>query len=320
MSSGLLMLLIVLLAGGALLCACAAALMAWSLVHPPRMTDGKAMWVLRRLSPADLGMSFEDLKITVRDEHGKPLSIAAWWIANPAAQGRSAVLVHGYADAKVGAIAWAPLWYSLGFNLLVPDMRAHGESGGTMCTAGYFERHDLSQIINELQTLKPAETRQLVLFGLSMGAAVVAATAALRTDLAAIVLDSPFADFRHAAMRHMQWVGLPGRWLQSMAIRLAEWMTGADIDAIAPVNQIAVLKCPVMIIEAGNDWSLSSEDRMQLRDAIQQHHGHGAEIWTVEGVDHLMALVADPDQYRERIGQFLAAALQDAPANGLVQS
>jgi len=37
-----------------------------------------------------------------------------------------------------------------------------------MCTAGYFERHDLGQIINEFQTTRPADTRQIVLFGLSM--------------------------------------------------------------------------------------------------------------------------------------------------------
>ncbi|HEY8665625.1 MAG TPA: alpha/beta hydrolase [Tepidisphaeraceae bacterium] len=320
MGFGLFMLLIILLAGGALLCACAAGLMAWSLVHPPRMTDGKAMWVLRRLSPADLGMGFEDVKIAIRDEHGKSLSISAWWIANPAAQGRCAVLVHGYADAKVGAIAWAPLWYSLGFNLLVPDMRAHGESGGTMCTAGYFERHDLSQIINEFQTTRPADTRQIVLFGLSMGAAVVAAAAALRTDLAAVVLDSPYAHFRHAAMRHMQWVGLPGRWLQTLAIGLAEWITGADVDAVAPVNQIAAIKCPVMVIEAGNDWSLSTEDRARLKEAVEKPRGHKAEMWTVDGADHLMAMVADPNQYREKLAAFLAEALQVAAADRLVQS
>ena len=78
-----------------MLCAGAAVLMAWSLVHPPRMTDGKAMWVLKRLSPSDLGLEFEDVKFVVRDERGERLSITAWWIPNPKAQGRCVVLQHG---------------------------------------------------------------------------------------------------------------------------------------------------------------------------------------------------------------------------------
>src|SRR5688572_14549042 len=95
--------------------------MARTLLRPTRMTDAKATWILKRLSPGDLDLNFEDLKFRVRDEQsGEPLDIAAWWI--PASAGRAGagagaggagltrtvLLIHGYADAKVGAIAWAP--------------------------------------------------------------------------------------------------------------------------------------------------------------------------------------------------------------------
>src|SRR5512138_2516666 len=52
----LLLLAAVLLVLGALLAAAVITLMAWSLLRPPRMTDGKAAWVLKRLSPGDLGL------------------------------------------------------------------------------------------------------------------------------------------------------------------------------------------------------------------------------------------------------------------------
>ena len=79
---------------------------------------------------------------------------------NPHALGRCVTLLHGYADAKVGAIAWAPLWYSLGYHILAFDLRAHGESEGAYSTAGYFERHDLNQLLNQLRAERPSETRQ----------------------------------------------------------------------------------------------------------------------------------------------------------------
>src|SRR5688500_5458388 len=57
-----------LLAIGVLLTAATVFLMAWPLLRPPRMTDGKAAWLLRRLSPGDLGLPYEDVSFPVRDE------------------------------------------------------------------------------------------------------------------------------------------------------------------------------------------------------------------------------------------------------------
>src|SRR5438094_889791 len=128
-------LLLVLLTCGAVTAAAALTLMAFALLRPPRMTDGKAVWVLKRLSPGDLGLRFEDVSFHARDDSGKQVRLAGWWVPHPhAGVRRCAVLLHGYADAKVGAIAWAPAWQALGFHMLAIDLRAHGESGGTYST------------------------------------------------------------------------------------------------------------------------------------------------------------------------------------------
>src|SRR4051794_6887610 len=104
---------LVLVLGTALLLA------AYSILCPPRMNDGKALYILGRLSPADLGMQSESVKFTIRDEHsGKSLDLAAWWIPNPAGGDKTVLLIHGYADAKVGSIAWAPTWRDFGYHIL----------------------------------------------------------------------------------------------------------------------------------------------------------------------------------------------------------
>lgn len=290
---------------GVLVCLAACWLTAWALLHPPRMTDGKALWVLKRLSPEDLGMRFEDLAFHIRDERGKPLKMAAWWIGNPEARGRCAVLVHGFADAKVGAIAWAGPWRALGFNLLVIDLRAHGDSGGTMCTAGYFERNDLRQVIDELRASRPQDSTEIVLFGVSLGGAVVAAAAEGRNDIAAVVMDSPYADFRAAATEHITRLGLPG-WLAPFAIRLAGWLSGADFAAIDVASIIGRLSCPVLVIESAADSFLPDhgEKLEQAIEARPREFGKAA-IWRVEGAEHLMALPADPQRYQQRLEEFL---------------
>src|SRR5690606_11778893 len=124
------------------------------------------VYILKRLSPGDLNMAFEDQPFAVRDDAtGQMLRIASWWLPHPNGSSRTCIIVHGYGDAKVGGIAWAPSWRDLGYNVLAIDLRGHGESGGTVTTAGYNERHDLSQVIDQLRTVRPGATQQIVLFG-----------------------------------------------------------------------------------------------------------------------------------------------------------
>ncbi len=241
---------IVLLAALVLLLAAVVWLMARMLLSPSRMNDGKAIYLLKRLSPGDLGLKFENTRFTVIDRaKGKPIQLAAWWIPHPAANGKCVLLIHGYGDAKVGAIAWAPMWHSLGYHILAIDLRAHGESEGRFTTAGYFERHDVSQILDQLRAAMPTETRSIVLFGASLGAAVALATAQIREDVAAVILESPYVTYRRAVLAHAQIQNLlPGRWLQPLAIRWAQQMSGSEVDAVSPVDLIARIGCPLMVI------------------------------------------------------------------------
>ncbi|MGC4030910.1 MAG: hypothetical protein QM754_04070 [Tepidisphaeraceae bacterium] len=126
--------------------------MAKNLLRPRRMTDERAFVRLKRTSPADLGLPFQPIGFTVRDQRdGRQIRLAAWWMPAAAPSSKTVVIAHGYGDAKVGGIAWAPTWRDEGWNVLAVDLRAHGESDGQDCTAGYFEREDLARLIDALR-------------------------------------------------------------------------------------------------------------------------------------------------------------------------
>ena len=308
MPASLLTLALLLLLVGGVLCACVVVLLARSLLRPPRMTDGKAMWVLKRLSPGDLGLAFEETAFDVRDAAtGNPLRIAGWWIPHPVAAGRCAVLLHGYADAKVGSIARVPTWHALGWNVLAVDLRAHGDSGGTLCTGGYLERHDVGDVLNQIRARLPEQTRRVVLFGTSFGATVAAATAALRDDVHALVLDSPPPDFARGAITHMAGLGAPAGSLGRLAVRLAERMAGADFASVSTLNLIPRLGCPVLVIAPALDPFLEPDAGEAFRTALKTRApsaGLGV-YWRVPEAGHLMALPADPVAYREQLATFL---------------
>ena len=311
MPGSFLLLALVLALVGVVLAAAVVYLMASALLRPPRMSDGKAAWVLKRLSPGDLGLAYEETAFDVRDEAtGAPLRLSAWWIPCPHAAGRCVVLLHGYADAKVGAIGWAPTWHALGWNVLALDLRAHGQSGGRHCTGGFFERHDVGDAINLLRARLPSQTRRLVLFGASFGATVAVATAALRDDVDAVVLDSPPPDFAAAAIAHMARLGAPGGPIGRLAVQLAERLSGADFRAVRTPDLLPRLTCPLMVVAPGDDPFLDAAAGEAFRAALDARPASAgpAVYWQVPGTAHLMALAADPAGYRDRLAWFLKAA------------
>jgi pimeloyl-ACP methyl ester carboxylesterase len=294
----------------ALLCAGVVLGMASMLLKPPRMTDGKATYVLQRLSPEDLGLRYEPVWFEVRDAaaHSERLKIAAWWIPPRERTGKCVVALHGYGDAKVGAIAWAPMFHSLGYGVLAIDLRAHGESGGVYSTAGFWERHDVGDVINQFRAARPSETQSVILFGVSLGAAVAAATAVPRDDIDAVILESPYADYRSAITAHAEILGQPAGFLQEIGVRLAEWMSGADFDAVRPVDVIPKIPCPLMIVQAGDDPFVPPVDAKRIEEAAASRPAELQTVyWHVPGAPHVQALSADATGYHAKLKTFLDA-------------
>lgn len=314
MGRELIVLVLVMVGIGAAVCGGTIFVMARMLLMPRRMGDVRASIILHRISPEDLGMEYENLTFSIIDESsGGKMKIAGWWIATPGSRGRCAVILHGYSDAKVGGIAWAPLLRSLGFNVLAIDLRAHGESEGKYSCAGFWERRDVNQVIDQIRASRPDQTRQILLFGISLGGATAAAAAALRDDIWAVILEAPFASYRNATTLHADRLGTPGPFFQDNAYRLAKWMAKADFEAVKPVDTIPKIPCPVMVIQYGDDPFLTDADRLAVCQAVGSRHARrGSSVcWELPGVHHVVGMAVDPVEYPRRIEEFLRGVLQN---------
>ncbi len=308
--------LAMMLLGALVLWATAVVLMASARLRPPRMTDGKALAVLGRLSPADLSLPYETDVFAVADAGGRgKMILHAWWIPHPGARGRCVILLHGYADARAGALAWLPMLHELEVNVLMLDQRAHGRSAGVHCTAGYFERQDLSQVIDQLRVQRPGEAQQVAILGISMGGVTAIAVGAMRDDLAGVIADSPFGDYTTAGMLHARLFGFPGWFVQRPAAWVAQRLTGARISEVSPLRLVQKLRVPLLLIQPSEDKVISPEDAAELRRQLASNPtvGNRSRAIVIPDAAHVLGLEVSPEVYEAEVGNFLRQVLLEAP-------
>src|SRR5512136_1782441 len=135
-------------------------------------------------SPANYGLTAEAAEF----RSGDGVMLRGWYI--PAKNSVKTIIVCSGANGSLNAdVHVAPWLHEAGFNVLLFNWRAHGQSEGEVVTLGFNERYDL---IAAVEFAKSKGAEQIGVLGFSLGGTVAISTAAVYRDIHAIVADSPF--------------------------------------------------------------------------------------------------------------------------------
>jgi predicted alpha/beta-fold hydrolase len=105
------------------------------------------------------------------------------------------LIIHGLWDSKGRLFRLGELLARRGFDVVMPDLRCHGDSTGGFTTYGALEKRDMLALMNSLRAA--GEVRgPLWVFGFSMGAATAVQYSALDPLVRGAVAVAPFADGR----------------------------------------------------------------------------------------------------------------------------
>ncbi|CAM9775172.1 unnamed protein product, partial [Sphacelaria rigidula] len=107
------------------------------------------------------------------------------------------VYMHGNSSARLEAIPQLTLALSLGASLVAFDFSGSGLSEGDYVSLGYYEKDDVKAVIDHLR--RSGTVGAIALWGRSMGAATALLHADRDMSIAALVLDSAFADLTQLA-------------------------------------------------------------------------------------------------------------------------
>jgi len=132
---------------------------------------------------------FDSIKVASKE--GIPISF--WWIPQDKSQQKTKgtiLLVHGFMMNKSHMLSRAKIYYDFGYNVILMDLRARGQSGGSNTTSGPEISWDIIAVMDYYEN-KLKDNGPLVLAGYSHGGrAVVFAAEKKPQHVKAIILES----------------------------------------------------------------------------------------------------------------------------------
>lgn len=239
------------------------------------------------------------------------IDIAGYWMeGGPDAP--AVIVLDGIGGCKQAQAALLPagmLWHN-GFNVLVIDLRDTGDSGteNGYSSIGAEEYLDALGAWDWLTQEQGFAESKVGIMGNSLGAATVLNAFALEPRVAAIAVNSPFANLPQIIREQLGANGLPGFMAPGVVV-MARLAAGEDLLKYSPLDAMrAAGDRPVFVVHSEDDADVGVHHSRQL-EAVAQESGANATFWYVDGAGHVQAAGVYPEEFEARVVEFFEASL-----------
>ena len=272
---------------------CLASMTESSAVTENKLTEKENVkeW-LKEVTREKLNMEADDEKILVArkiviDENSKR------WV----------VLLHGFGGSMEDMYDVAMHYAKEGYNVLLPDLRANGESEGSMIGMGWLDRLDVINWIDVL--LKDYPDAEIVIHGVDMGAdtALMLAGEPVKSSIKAIVAEGAYDNAWNVVkeeykVRHEDWPTFPILNMINPVLKVWGGYSLKEADAVKQVKQTDI---PILYIQGDGDTYATADMTKALDQATASTH----EVFTITNAIHGNCRYADSDAYYNKTFEFV---------------
>jgi uncharacterized protein len=244
-----------------------------------------------------LAKGFQSVEISSPD--GIPLR--AWYLKAERSNGASVLLLHGVAAHRGQMLGYVPMFLKSGYNVLIPDHRGHGDSGGDVITYGIRESADVPRWADWL--IDEAHASRIYGLGLSLGGAVLIQSLEREQRFRALAAEGAYSSFWEVA-RDRVLSGMPTPlasivfWpIARGAFTYAGLRYGFDLDDAAPARALKQSSTPVLLIHGDLDFETPLEHSRRLAEANPKK----TELWVVPSARHVGALGTAREEFERRV-------------------
>jgi alpha-beta hydrolase superfamily lysophospholipase len=228
--------------------------------------------------------------------NGKKLE--AWYMKADSAKG-TVILFHGLGSNKGNVLGEALEFNSFGYNTMLVDIRAHGNSEGIVNSIGYNESEEVKLAYDHVS--KRGE-KNIVLWGMSLGAVIIT-KAIWQYDLSPqkIILEMPFdrlQDHLRARARISGFPGEPFGFFVTFWTGLEQGYWGYGHKTSRYVKSI---NCPVLLQWGTNDDYVMKEETERIFASISSPK----KLEIYNGGKHSPLIAANQLQWDKAVMEFL---------------
>lgn len=237
----------------------------------------------------------------------KSISLAAQLIRNKNSK-KVAVLVHGYRAGTENFACIAKHYFDMGFSILLPDQRAHGNSEANFITFGYEESTDMFFWTRYIQHAFGSDV-SIIFHGVSMGAATVAMMneLPLSKSIKGLIVDCGYTSateiFEYILKKDFKVTKILAKPIIKTASLISEAIADFPFDECEPVKAVQQAKIPMLFIHGTEDKFVPCEMGVEMYETCSSDV---KDLLLVEGAGHAMSYLTDSKAYEERLDAFLS--------------
>lgn len=230
----------------------------------------------------------------------KTILFAEWFINTNSE--KWVIILHGYGASGRLMYYVARRFYKKGYNVLLPDLRGHGISGGNYVGMGWHDRLDIIKWIKEI--VKIDKKAKIVLYGVSMGAStmLMASGEKLPKNVKCIISDCAFTSayevLKHQLKKSKKVPVFPFLYIMNILCKIKN---GYSLKQASTIKQIKKNKLPIFFIHGAIDDFVPTYMVFDLYKVANCEK----ELMIVNNAGHTVSEIVERKIYWRRISLFL---------------
>ena len=210
------------------------------------------------------------------------------------------IITHGYTDNRYGSVKYCHMYRRMGYQVLLYDLRHHGENKSCYCSMGYKEHKDILAVADYLK-ITYGNDITICLHGESLGCASSILALGKREDFDFCVADCGFSDlYKLLAYQAKQSLHIPAAFAR-LTSAMCYLMHGHNFSGIRPIDSFKTNKTPIFFIHGAADDFIPAQMSKDMYEACQSYK----KIAIVEGAAHARSYEKDQEKYEEMVEKFL---------------
>jgi hypothetical protein len=230
--------------------------------------------------------TFENWYLTSRDS----LKLHAFYLAAGVPTDKCVLLHHGFTSEAMHNMTHAKYFHEMGYEVVMLDLRAHGQSEGKYVGFGVLDRYDTEEWL-KFCIDRFGEGMKYVLHGTSMGATTVLMALGLpfvQEHVSAVIADcaftSPEAIFAHVMKKNYHVPSFP---FMEIGGIYSQFLAGYKFGDYSTLEALKDNRVPVLFIHGGKDKFVPTWMSNQNYEAatckkkllIVEEGGHGSSVF-----------------------------------------